>query len=310
MRAGYFLTALSMMAAPALAEKITVPFGWATGQVRIYQVSSRTERLGDLRGGNCTLNAQLRVEVLKREGKSADLRFLLSALKLDDACTQPSLHQMIWLRLSEIPLDATLEPETGNVTIPNLVEVREKIFALIEDSPLLFGKPIARETRMEISRNFRQLLFADAATVAQATGFINELAGVIGEVYEADTTSSFPTSIPSPFGGAPLPGTVSIEVKSGAKVSGEFSIKQISRFNPKEYRTALQKMVGQAGAEKVFKRDIEALEKGSATGGSVMTQRIERQTGWIIEAESTTTGQVGEGTLVLTVKMLYQSPAK
>jgi hypothetical protein len=48
---GYFFVALSMLATPAFAETITVPFGWATGQVRIYQVSSRTERLGDLRGG-------------------------------------------------------------------------------------------------------------------------------------------------------------------------------------------------------------------------------------------------------------------
>jgi hypothetical protein len=256
------------------------------------------------------LNGQLRLEVLKREGKSANLRFQLSALKLDDACTKPSLHQMIWLRLSEIQLDATLEPETGKVTIPNLNAMREKIFALIDDSPLLFGRSIARETKAEISRNFRQLLFADATTIAQTTGFINELAGVIGEVYETDTTSSFPTSIPSPFGGAPLPGTVSIEAKSGAKDSGEFSIKQISRFDLKEYRAALQKMVGQAGAEKVFKRDIEALEKGGAMAGAVMMQRIEQKTGWIIEAESATTAQVGEGMLVLTVKMLYQPSAK
>ena len=302
----YFFASLLMLVTPAFAEAITVPFGWVTGQVRIYQLSSRTERLGDLRGGNCTLNGQLRVEVLKREGKSANLRFQLSALKRDDACKTPSLHQMLWLRLSETPLDATLEPEAGNVALPNLVAVREKIFTSLEDSPLLFGMSVDRDTRVEIAQSFRKILFADAVTVAQATGFINEFAGVIGEVYETDTPSSLSTSLPNPFGGEPLLGTVSIEAKSGAKGSGEFSVKQIIRFDAKEYKAAIRKMAAQAGAGKVFKSDIEALDKRGTTAGSVTTQRIEQKTGWIIEAESTTTAQLGEGTQVVKVKMLYQ----
>jgi hypothetical protein len=310
MCAGYCCAVLSIAATPAFAETITVPFGWATGQVRNYQLSSRTERLGDLRGGNCTLNGQLRVEVLKREGKSASLRFQLSALKRDDACKTPSLHQMLWLKLSETPLDATLEPEAGNVALPNLVAVREKIFTSLEDSPLLFGMSVDRDTRLEIAQSFRKLLFADATAVAQATGFINEFAGVIGEVYETDTTSSSTASLPSPFGGEPLPGTVSIEAKSGAKGSGEFSIKQIVRFDAKEYKAALKKMVGQAGAGKIFKSDMDALDKRNTTAGSVMMQRIEQKTGWIIEAESATTAQLGEGTQVVKVKMLYQPSLK
>lgn len=306
----YFFAPLFMLVTPAFAETITVPFGWVTGQVRIYQLSSHTERLGDLRGGNCTLTGQLRVEVLKREGKSANLRFQLSALKRDDACKTPSLHQMLWLRLSETPLDATLEPEAGNVVLPNLVTVREKIFTSLEDSPLLFGMSVDRDTRLEIAQSFRKLLFADATAVAQATGFINEFTGVIGEVYETDTTSSSTTSLPNPFGGEPLPGTVSIEAKSGAKGSGEFSVKQTIRFDAKEYKAALKKMVGQAGAGKVFKSDIDALDKRNTIAGAVMMQRIEQKTGWIIEAESATIAQLGEGTQVVKVKMLYQPSLK
>ena len=307
---GYLLVALSMLVTNASAETITVPFGWATGQVRNYQLSFHSERLGDFQGGNCTVNGQLRVEVLKRDGKSANLRFQLSALNVDNDCKTPALTQALWLRLSKTPLDATLEPETGKVFMPGLASVREKVFASLDESPTLFGKSVGSDIRLEISRNFRQLLFADATIVAQVTGFIDVLTGVIGEVYETDTTSSFSTSLPSPFGGAPLPATVSVEAKSGVKGSGEFSIKQNSQFDPGEFRAALLKMIGQSGGAKVFRRDLEALEKGSGMAGALLMQRIEQRTGWIIESESITTAYVGKDKTVLTVKMLYRPAGK
>jgi len=307
---GYFLVALSALVTPVFAETITVPFGWTTGQVRNYQLSFRSERSGDFRGGNCILNGRLRVEVLKRQGKSANLRFQLSALKLDDACKTLALTQALWLRLSETPLDATLEPETANVALPNLASVREKVFASLEDSPTLFGRAADRNARSEISRNFRQLLFADATAVAQVTEFIDVLMGVIGDVYETDAISSWPTSLPSPFGGSPLAGNVSVEAKAGAKDSGEFSIKQISHYDPDQYRAALLKMIDQSGSKKVFKRDVDALEKGNGAAGYVLRQRIERQTGWIIESESVTTAYTGKDKVVLTVRMLFQPVEK
>jgi hypothetical protein len=305
--ARHFCLALLLLMTPAFAETITVPFGWATGQVRNYQVSSRVERSGGLQDGSCTLAGQLRVEVLKREGKSATLRFQLTTLKLDEACKTPSLHQALWLRLSDTPLDAILEPETGGVTLPTLSAIREKIFVALEESPVWFGKAIPSDTRREISQGFRHFSFADAATVAQATGFINDFSGVIGEVYETKKVVTLPTMVLNPFGETPLPATLLQEAKFDPKVRGEFSLSQQVRPDAKEYRAALKKGAKDIGGSKVSASEIDSLvDKLNLTAGAVTKQRVEQKTGWIIESEFVMTSQFVNGTTVVSVRMLYQ----
>lgn len=303
---GCFIVAISLLVTPARAETIKVPFGWSTRDVRVYEVKFNSVRSGDLKGGSCTLTGQLRVEVSKRDKKSADMRFLLSEVKRDDACVTPSLYQILWLSLADVPLEAKLEPETANVAFANQVAIREKILTAVEESSTLFGREFDRKTRLETAESFRKLLFKDAATVAQATAFIDPFSRLIGEVFKLGSQATTPADLPSPFGGEPLPVTMTVEVKAGANGIGDFSVIQTTRFAPDTYKAALVKFVLQTAGDRATKSDIDRLNKLSIVSGSVVRQRIEKKTGWIIEEESETTTTLDKGTMVVKMSLLYK----
>lgn len=295
---------LALSVANASAEVITVPFGWVAGQTRVYQVSTRVERVGDLTGGHCTLTARLAVMVQQRDAKSAHMRFLLTALKADDRCETPSMRQNIWAQLAGIPLDMVLQPAAGTVTIPDIERVRESFFAAVGESSQWFGRPVPTALRKDITEQLRKV-FVTAEAFAKSTGFVSDLMSAVGGEYDSSAADQIAVSLPNPFGGAPLPATASISTTLATTNRDEFSLTIATRYDSVAYAAALKKMVGAIVAGKPDGAELNSRRQDTIDAGSTMTQRIQRSTGWVVESETKTTTRLNAGTQTDSVKMVF-----
>lgn len=303
-RALIFCTTLTLSVASASAEVITVPFGWAAGQTRVYQVSTRVERAGDLTGGHCSLSGRLAVTVRQRDATSAHMRFLLTALKADDRCETPSMRQNIWTQLAGIPLDMVLQPAAGAVAIPDIERIRESFFSAVGGSSQWFGRPVPAALRKDITEQLRKV-FVTADVFAKSTGFVSDLMSAVGGEYDTSTVDQVAVSLPNPFGGAPLPATASISTTLATTNRDEFTLTIATRYDSAAYAAALKKMVSEIVASKPDEAELNSRRQDAVDAGSVMTQRIQRSTGWVIESETKSTTRLNAGTQTDRVKMAF-----
>ena len=289
----------------AFAEIFTVPFGWKAGDTRVYRLTNRVVRLRDLEGGNCTLNAQLRIEVKKRDEKTAEVRFQLDALKFEAPCENPSLRQVIWLQLSGVPLEAVLEPASGRVTITDIDQVRDWLFKGLARSTHWFGRPINSDLRAEFAAQLKTMFAVDAKMFGNATGYVTAIMSPVGSVCDTEATEAIPVSLPSPFGGAPLAATVSIVIGSGTPGGKDFTRTMSARIDPMAFNAALAQAIRKLVEAKASEKELRARDQNKAEVGSSSVERIERLTGWVIEAEAKNTTQLNAGTQTDVVRIVY-----
>lgn len=289
----------------AFAEIFIVPFGWRAGEVRVYRVTNRIERLGDLKGGNCTLSAQLRIEVKKRDETTADVRFQLDALKFEEPCENPSLRQVIWLQLSGVSLEAVLEPASGRVTIADIDQVRDSLFKGLARSTHWFGRPINSDLRAEVAAQLKTIFAVDAKMFGNTTGYVSAIMSPVGSVCDTEATEAIPVSLPSPFGGAPLAATVSIVIGSGTPGGKDFTRTMSARIDPRAFDAALAQAIRKLVEAKASEKELRALYLNKTEAGSNSVERIERLTGWVIEAESKNTTRFNKGAQTDVVRLVY-----
>ena len=300
---------LSVSVRSASAEVVRVPFGWAAGQSRAYQVSTSVERAGNLMGGRCTLTGRLAVTVQQRDAKSAHMRLLLTALKADDGCDTPSMRQHIWRQLADIPLDMVLEPATRNVTMPDIERVRESFFSAVGESRLWFGRPAPAAMRKQITEQLRTVFVTDDM-LAKSTGLVVDLMSAVGREYDTGTVDQVAVTMPNPFGGGRLPATASIGAAFAAANRDEFVFTIATRYDNAAYAAALKKMVGAIVADTPGEAEANARRQDRLDVGSTLKQRIQLSTGWVIESETKSTMQLNAGTQTDIVKMVFLPAAK
>ncbi|MCY7389876.1 MAG: hypothetical protein LH481_17775 [Burkholderiales bacterium] len=289
----------------AFAEIFTVPFGWMAGDVRVYRLTNRVERLGDLKGGNCTLSMQLRVEVKKRDEKTADVRFQLDAPVFEEPCEIPSLRQVIWLQLSGMPLEAVLEPTLGSVTIADIDLIRDSLFKGLARSTHWFGRAIKPDLRAEVAAQLKTIFAVDAKIFGNATGYVGAIMSPVGSVCDTEAGEVIPVSLPSPFGGVPLAASVSTVISSNTPGGKDFTRTTTARIDPKAYAAALAQAIHKLVEAKASERELRALDQNTAEAGSTSMERIERLTGWVIETESKNAMRFNAGSQTDMVRMVY-----
>ena len=278
--------------------------------MRVYRVAARMERLGDLQGGNCTLDGRLRIEVTGRDEKTAHLRFQLSALKFEQFCDSPSLRQIMWMQLSGVPLEIMFEPAAGNIAISNFASVRESLFQSLATSTQWFGRSIAPALREHITQQLKTVFSADAKSISAATGFMIAIVNPVGAEWDTDDIDAIPVKLPSPFGGDPLSATVTIVTRMFTPTSRDFTRTVVARYDQNEYEVALAQMVKKLAAGKATEQEIKSLDRNQVEAGSTSTERIEHATGWVIESEAKGTSRLNEGTQIELVRMIYMPHVK
>ena len=293
--------------AQACAETVSVPFGWKTGQIRHYQVTSRVERTGDLQGGNCTLNGQLRVEIVQRDKTTAHVRFILSALEFEEGCTAPSVRQSLWTQLAGVPINAVIEPIESKVALQNLDDIRGSIFQAIERTRVWGGRTISLNLRKEITKQL-QTIFATNSRFETGLGFVEPFVVAVGGSYDTQSSNVIRTTLPSPFGDADLPASVTTTVKKSADATDDIMLSVTAIFDQEAYAAWLNNLVRRIIEGSAVATEHSALSRaGQGVRYAIdETQRVERTTGWFVESRGETTITYSEGVQNEILRLVYQ----
>ncbi len=277
------LSAGALCALTARGESIEVPFNWKPGSASDYALEVTAQR-PEAPGEVCTLYGRLKLEVLARTATTADIRTTASALDFKAPCLAPSLRQTLLMQLDGVAIESSITPSSSEVALKNVEQVRKALSESAYSNLIWLGKSVSPTVRAELLEQLEPILTGDLRFLSGATGVMEPLTRFVDE--PADTNKPIVTSqlLLSPFGGPTLPGTIEIAVKRLEENPEEATFVDDSRYEPAALTAAFHQFGLKVLGDKIDAADRAAVFKRTFTKSTSIKQRVNTNTGWLLES--------------------------